>query len=207
MLSNGKNLSLMSCWATGIISVLCHAEQREASQSYVMLSNGNNLNIMSFWATGSISVLCHSEQREASQYYVILSNGKHLSIMSRIEMLHCVQHDRSIYQDLRAVDSVGRSTKTDGSSGAINQPIWVPCLRQCKIFLVTLVWLWSGEMISIVQSGAIANTVDLRFEIWDCSHGDAPGAGDQIAWLSLDAKVWFGNLLGNYRSNTLASCC
>jgi len=42
---------------------------------------------------------------------------------------------------------------------SIIHPIWVPCLRQWIIFLTTLVWLWAGDKISIVQSGALLKTL------------------------------------------------
>jgi len=73
---------IMSFWATRRISVLCHSEEGESAQYYVILSNAKNLSIMSFWATRRISVLCHSEEGESAQYYVILRKGNQLSIMS-----------------------------------------------------------------------------------------------------------------------------
>ena len=45
------------------------------------------------------------------------------------------------------------------SSGSSNQPIWQPAFKQCKILFVTLVWLWAGDKISIVQSGWALNVL------------------------------------------------
>ena len=48
-----------------------------------------------------------------------------------------------------------KKIKTERSSGSSSHPSWEPYLKQCRMLPVTRLELWSGDRISIVQSGAI----------------------------------------------------